>query len=114
MYHDDGISSSINAIYDRMSRLERLIVKLMPDEAIARTLDDGDFLAMVLEEKCDSGAFHIRTDREVPGGFIIMRAVEKVPVGRESAKLLPLPASVQEYVERLISLGAKLRIDHDN
>jgi len=116
MDNEETFSVYFSEANGRIGRLERLVIRLMPDEMIAQELLDGDafFLQLVLEEKCKTGAFHIRRERDIPGGLIIMRAVERLPVGRESAKLLDIPEAVSEYVGKLAQLGAKLRIDNAN
>lgn len=97
------ISKNIDAIRSRMTGLERLLIRLLPDEAIAREPLDTEFLRNVLVSRCDTEQFHIRMDGEA---FVICRAGGTDPNSR-----LPLPRSVIHCVQHLASLGAPLRID---
>jgi hypothetical protein len=100
------ISKNIDAIRSRMTGLERLLIRLLPDEAIAREPLDTDFLRNVLASRCDTEQFHIRMDGEA---FVICRAGGPDPTNPDS--FLPLPRSVIHCVQHLASLGAPLRID---
>lgn len=97
------ISNSIDAIRSRMTGLERLLIRLLPDEAIAREPLDVDFLRNVLVSRCDTEQFHVRQSNS---DFIICRAG-----GTDANSRLPLPLSVIHCVQHLASLGAPLRID---
>lgn len=111
---DPQIDRDITHIYARMENLERLMIRLMPDEVIAQQSLDADFLRLVLEEKCGTRDFLVRRNGEVPGGFVVLRAIERLPRAGALAKLLDIPAPVVDYVNRLISLGAPIIIDTNN
>jgi hypothetical protein len=100
------ISDSIAAIRSRMTGLERLLIRLMSDESIAREPMDTEFLRNVLASRCDTEQFHIRVDGEA---FVICRAGGTGLTDPDS--FLPLPRSVIHCVQQLASLGAPLRID---